>query len=246
MEQAMSLATFLADLEPVKSPIADIILVKRFDCPEPSSKDIEKICRKFHVWTYKSPKREVGWPDGCNGLWFATMEWVYSMIADRRCPHYKAIFTFEADGGPLAKDWIARLSQEWDRVNSIKPVCMAGPLVSWPAEHINGNALISGDLGVLKWITRTLNGSIRGGWDYVLAPEFRKRGWANIPGMRSYYNSATFTQEQYAQMVLDDLIWVHGDKSGCLRDWARNPVIGLKAPTELRKKFAADLVSSFI
>lgn len=198
------------------------------------------------MWTYNSPKRETGWPQGCNGLWFASMEWAYGMISEKKCPAYKAIFTCEADGGPIVRNWVERLSQEWDRVNKEKPVCLAGPLTMIPGEHINGNAMVSGNVNTLRWITRELNGGIAGGWDYVLAPEFKRRGWANIPGIRSYYGSSYYTQEQYAQMVIDDLTWVHGDKSGCLIDWGKNPLIGLTAPADLRKGYAEELVKAYL
>jgi hypothetical protein len=83
--------------------------------------------------------------------------------------------------------------------------------------HINGNCLISCEKKFLNWVTRRIGEiPIWGGWDYMLAGEFEKRGWANIPGMRSYYNSASFSEEQFTKMREEDLIWVHGDKSGDL------------------------------
>ena len=244
LPQAQALCEFLAEIEPKKSTFADIILVRRFDSPSVADATVRNLMRKFHVWTYTSPKREVGWPNGCNGLWFATMEWAYSMMGAKKAPHYKAIFTCEADGGPIVGNWVERLSKEWDRVNNPEPVCIAGPLVTIPGEHINGNAMVSGDLENLRWITRELSGGLSGGWDWVLAPRFKQRGWANIPGIRSWYASQYFTQEQYAQMILDDLIWMHGDKSGCLRDWGRSPIIGVRAPEDLRRGYAETLVKA--
>ncbi len=219
---ALRLAKYLADLERGHSKQADLLLVHRFDCPfEGHDALIQRISRSFNVTVYKSPRRGIGWPDGCNELWFATMEWVYSMMHAAKVPHYKAIFTCEADGGPVFQDWISRMSAAWDAANEDRKVFIAGALVD-PGPHINGNALITGDFKWLKWIVQRVGGAPPGiGWDYVYRDQFRKIGWANVPGMRSYYNSRTFSVQQYKQMLAEELIWVHGDKSGCLIDYGR-------------------------
>jgi hypothetical protein len=212
---AMKLAQFLADLEPRHSDLADFILVRRFDMKEPKeyATVVPALSRKFNFFSYKSPRRGVGWPDGCNSLWFSTMEWVYTMIEARRVPKYKAIFTFEADGCPVLRDWVAQLSETWDALNKFNPVYVAGALVKNPAAHINGNAVMNCDMRFLTWIVRRVGGvPVGSGWDFILRDRFKEWGWADIHRMRSYYNSATFTPEQYAQMVDEKLIWVHGVK----------------------------------
>jgi hypothetical protein len=218
--RAMELAQFLADLEPVKCQIADFMFAARFDC-RPHEPTVQHVARKFNVRTLISRRRGVGWPDGCNELWFSTMEWVQSMTQARKIPQYKAIFTFEADGAPIKQDWIASLSSEWDRVNTPNPVCIAGALVD-PGPHINGNALISGRPKFLHWIARRVGGVRPGtGWDFVLARDFQRIGWADIPGVKSIYNTPTFTQEQYEDMVRQDWIWVHGGKDTSLIQMGR-------------------------
>jgi hypothetical protein len=99
-------------------------------------------------------------------------------------------------------------------------------MVHAPAQHINGNCLLSGNLVFLRWlvgIARDLPG--QGGWDYVLPRYFRQWGWANIDKIRSYYNSQTFSQEQYNRMREEELIWVHGDKSSILIDMGRKALL---------------------
>jgi len=216
----MALADYLADLEPVKCQMADFMFAARFDC-RPDEATVQRVARKFNVRTHISRRRGIGWPDGCNDLWFSVMEWVNSMSAAKKIPQYKAIFTCEADGAPIQRDWIARLSSEWDRVNAPKPVCIAGALVD-PGPHINGNALISGHPNFLRWIARR-TGSVRpgGGWDFVLAQDFQRIGWADIPGVKSIYNTPTFTQEQYEGMLQQDWIWVHGGKDTSLIQMGR-------------------------
>jgi hypothetical protein len=228
-DAAGRLARFLADLEPRHSSDADFLLVNRFDCaPVPGL--VEDVSRKFNTFSVQSPIIRTGWPDGCNGLAMTGFDWVRSNFESERIPRYKAIFNCESDGGPICADWVARLSAAWDLVNKTRPVYMAGPLIPGNPDHINANALISGDLTFLKWLTlggpaHTITG---GGWDYLLAREFKRMGWANISEMRSYYNSPHFTEEQYAQMRKENLIWVHGIKDNSLIDLGRIWLLGGK------------------
>jgi len=229
--QAEKLATFLTDLQAKHSEHADFLLINRYDCIPPTGL-AQYVARKFNTFTYRAPRGMTGWPAGCNSLWANTLQWVKCMSEAKKCPRYKAIFTCEGDGGPVFPDWVERLSKAWDVANSKGPVCMAGPLVKIPAEHINGNALMSGDPEMLKWLVRlALNVPATGGWDFVLAGEFKRKGWANIPGMVSYYNSKAFSVEQYLKMQSDNLIWCHGDKSNALVDLGRIFLLGAKTPS---------------
>lgn len=217
---ALALARYLADLEPEHSKDADFLFMARFD----SSLDeatIKHVARKFNVFSVKSRRRGVGWPCGCNELWFSVMEWVQSMVGHKKTPHYKAIFTCEADGAPIPRDWVKRMSAEWDRVNTPRPIVMAGAMQA-NGPHINGNALMSGDLNFLTWIGRRVGGVVVDcGWDYCMATDFHRRGWADIPGMKSLYNTPTFSAQQYEDMVKQDWIWVHGGKDQSLINFGR-------------------------
>jgi hypothetical protein len=222
---ALKVAQFLADLEPRHTDLADLLLVQRFDCHMSYRGLLKNLARKFNVFTYESRRRGVGWPDGCNSLWFGTMEWAHSYISSGRVPAYKAIFTCEADGAPVLPDWLARMSAAWDETQRRpKPVYIAGPLVKGDGieEHVNGNCLVSGNLNFLHWITRRVTDCPpRAGWDYYLRDAFKQWGWANIPGMVSYYNTLNFTRDEHGEMLNKKLIWVHGDKSNCLIDYGR-------------------------
>jgi hypothetical protein len=222
---ALKLASYLADLEPRHTELADIVLVNRFDCKKNYPEILTKLSRKFNVFSYTSPQRGTGWPDGCNSLWFGTMEWVSSYMVDAKIPHYKAIFTCEADGAPVLTDWLSRMSAAWDATQAgPTKVYIAGPLVKGGniEEHVNGNCLVSGDLKFLHWITRRVSGMPGGcGWDYAMRGAFKQWGWANIPGMLSLYNTPHFSREDFAQMQKQNSIWIHGDKSNCLIDYGR-------------------------
>lgn len=225
---AESLAKFLADFQQGHSEDADVLLVNRFDCPPLSHRAIDSLSRKFNVFQYKTKSRLTGWPTGCNGLWTSTIEWVRSMCYGGKAPHYKAVFTCEADGAPIHRDWILRLHNGWDRVNSLSQVVIAGPMVGIDgpdtpmAVHINGNCLYSGRRDALDWALRTVpTVHPMAGWDYAMRGEFAKKGWANLEEMRSYYNSSSFTPLEYKKMLEDQLAWVHGDKSGILIKYGR-------------------------
>jgi len=224
--QAEALGRFLADLELTHSDLADVLLVNRHDC-QPVSRDVaQAISRKFNLFQYTAPRGNTGWPAGCNSLWINTVRWAQSMMEANRVPSYKAIFTCETDGAPVFRDWVARLSQAWDTANQPTPVCVAGPIVQIPSEHMNGNLMVNGNTEIFKWVIRLAsNVPSTGGWDFLLSKDFKKRGWANIPGIVSYYNTRGYTVEKYAKLQSDNLIWVHGVKDNSLIELGRRFLI---------------------
>lgn len=214
-DRAMALARFLADLEPEKVQLADFLFMSRFDCKVDEAV-VHHVARKFNTRSLVSRRRGIGWPIGCNELWLSVMEWITSMTKARKIPRYKAVFTFEADGAPICRDWITRLSLEWERVNQEKQVVIAGALVD-PGPHINGNALVSCRWPFLEWVCRHMTSrATTAGWDYAFARDFQKLGWADIPGIKSLYNSPTFSEEQYQDMQKNQWVWVHGGKDTSL------------------------------
>jgi hypothetical protein len=208
--QAMELARLIADLEPKHCDIADFLFVNRFDC-KPDEVAIQYVGRKFNTFKYKSPGRGVGWPDGCNTLWGCTLEWFYHMKVAKKIPQYKAILTFEADCVPLRSDWIHFLIDGWD---SLQPTYVAGARVEAVGihEHINGNAFFSGDKNFLHWVVKRTRIPPGVGWDYWLANEFRKWGWAELPGMCCRWGTKTFTEKQFKDEVSAGTAFLHGVK----------------------------------
>lgn len=219
--QASQLARFIADLAPEQSEQADFLFSARYDCPQ-DPEAVKYVKRKFNVWTHQCRRRGVGWPHGCNELWFGTMSWIHGMIEAKKMPHYKAVFTFEADCVPMRRDWLSHFHREWDRANAREPVYVMGCKLQSPGEHVNGNALFSTRIQFLRWLSRDIvSGSSRAGWDYWLAPEFRQWGWAVMPGMQSYWNSVTLPPDVIDMLFLQDVIFMHGVKDNSLLDAAR-------------------------
>jgi hypothetical protein len=219
--QAVKLARFIADLCPGMCEQADFLFSSRFDCSQ-DQETIKYVSRKFHVWTNVCRRRGVGWPMGCNELWFGTMDWINGMILKRHMPHYRAVLTFEADCVPMQTGWIAHLRREWDRLQRERPVYVAGALLQAPGTHINGNALFSLDLEFLRWLTRDISSvGAAAGWDYHLAAEFRKWGWAEVTGMQSYWNSRTLPPSVIGNLFAQQLVFMHGVKDDSLLNAAR-------------------------
>ncbi len=206
--QMMKVARFVADIEPAMQERADILFVCRND----SSQDMEvvkHVSGKFHVHHAKSRRGEVGWPGGCNGLFFGTMDWIYEMKEAGRIPDYKAVLIMESDAAPLVPDWIAKLSEAWDaaRVN------VFGALQEGLV-HINGNALYSGDMKFLKRVSREIGGcSPSGGYDYLLHPEWVRQGCADCKLMRSWWRCPGLDDATYDQLVRDGVVFLHGVKN---------------------------------
>lgn len=225
--QAEKLARFICDLEPSHSDLADVLLVNRHDClPFPPEAD-QYISRKFNLWKYHAPRGNVGWPGGCNSLWINTMRWVQSMSDAARIPRYKAVFTFESDGCPVFRDWVLRMHRAWDLANEKGPVCVAGPIVQIPGEHMNGNLMVGGSSANMKWMIRTADSlKQNAGWDWALSPQFKKRGWANVPGMVSWYNTRGYTEAQFLKAQADQMIWIHGVKDDSLMTHGRKLLLG--------------------
>lgn len=203
-------AQFLAHLEPQKSSLADLLFVARFDCIHDNDV-IRTVAKKFNCYTHVSARKETGWPYGCNGLFFGAMEYVYHMMEAGKIPHYKAVFICEGDTIPLQRDWIARLHKEWDS----RKVTVAGALVPHESHpHINGGCcLLSGNLKFLKWLVKIASGNgVCAGWDWFLAADFSRWGWADIPGIQSIWNTATFSREEIKAQIDKGTFILHGCK----------------------------------
>ena len=112
--RAYALARHLADLEDTHCEWADFMFCSRKDC-EIERRAVYQVARKFNVTTFRGRRDGVGWPHGCNDLWFDTMTFVWEQLTLKKFPQYKAILTIEADCIPMRKDWIRGLSRAWDK-----------------------------------------------------------------------------------------------------------------------------------
>lgn len=218
------MARLIADLEPGHSKVADILFVARFDCKH-DTKLVQYVSKKFNVYTHTSMRQGIGWPQGCNSLWFGSMEWCYHMIASRKVPHYRAIINMEADCAPLAKDWLPTLRLQWAEVSRARPIAVAGDII-FPGqpgqEHINANAIFSGDLKFLRWMA-TIAGrhEKNAGWDYYLASDLRRWGSAKVQGIRSIWGTPTLVETDFNLHRSQGVVMLHGVKDSSALDLCR-------------------------
>lgn len=224
--QAMKLARLLADLEPSHSERADILFVSRFDCKHDVAAEKE-VARKFNIYSYTSTRRGVGWPMGCNSMFFGAMEWVYHKIASGKIPHYKAILLLAADSAPLKRDWIEQIDSAWDLSNKSKDIYVAGAWIPGDHEHINGDCIMfSTKLNFLKWIALEVQDiKYRSGWDWALADQFKQWGWADFPFIKSLWRKSDFSQAEWDVFIGAGVSWIHGVKSMSLLDLARKNLL---------------------
>lgn len=206
----MRLARLITDNEPEKSPLADILFISRFDCDHDQNA-IAATSLRFNTWMYQSTRRGVGWPTGCNELWFSITDFVMPMMASGKMPRYKAIFSIEADGCISQKDWLRRLHEDWDRT----PCKVMGAKLPYPVEHINGNLVFSTDPGFLKFVQ---NQSFKippgAAWDTHLASSFRDMGWRSDCGLASFWNTASMNRGWFDSLVDAGIYYIHGIKDG--------------------------------
>jgi hypothetical protein len=223
--QAMNLARLIADLEPRMSETADVLFSARFDCAHDEATILE-VAKKFRVHAHiNRNRRGVGWPAGPNDLVFGTLDYVYTFSTAKRIPPYKAVLLIESDAGPLRPGWIEELSTEWDKgkgkVKVLGPMMDSGMKTSG-GKHINGNCMISADKVFLHWFTRKIGGCTPAvGWDWVLAPQFKRLGWADCKKMRSWYRCPALSEDQFSALSNEGVVYLHGPKDSSLLDLVR-------------------------
>jgi hypothetical protein len=227
-EQAMKVARLIADLEPRHSERVDFLFVARFDTTHDMD-TVKHVAAKFNVKTFiNRHRRGVGWPFGCNDLWFGCMDHIYTEREAGHMPDYKFILTLEADSSPLRRDWILRLEEFWDkaRVKVCGPMIPHGPPESGH-KHINGNAMFSGDMDFLRLVSRKIGGcNPAGGWDWLLAPRFMKLGWANCPLMRSHWRAPNATEGGVYTLQENGVVFLHGVKDDSVLSYIRKTALG--------------------
>lgn len=225
-DQAIKLARLLADLEPRHSELADVCFVARFDSSHDTSA-VRHVSTKFNCYTYVSRRRGMGWPHGCNSLFFGGLEYVYHSIMGKKMPHYKAVLVLGADTTPLEKDWLARIHEAWD--SRMSGVYVAGAML--PAagrDHINGDCiLLSTDPKFLKWLAVDVGDvTTTAGWDWHLAGQFSSWGWQNFPIIKSAWNrKIEFTELDWLTETSAGTVMFHGQKGDSLLDLARKKLL---------------------
>lgn len=225
-DQAMELARLVADIEPRHSERADFMFAGRFDVKHDRD-TIMYASRAFNTIPFVSRRQGIGWPHGCNELWFDTIEFCRENIEAKKWPQYKAILTFEADCVPMQKDWIERLHRAWDSRQSSE-IC-AGALLQAPGEHMNGNMMVSAEVPDLHFFRKIGGASPSQGWDYAIAGKLKRRGWLPIGDIVSYWGMKTLPRDVFEDLHRREVAMLHGCKDGSGIALARRHFLGQKS-----------------
>jgi hypothetical protein len=229
--EATALARLLSDLEPERSSIADLVFVSRSDCKH-DKEIVGYAAKKFNTFTASTKPGPTGWPRGCNSLFFGTIDWCLRGMSGGKLPKYRAIFNCAADSVPLVPDGVSFLHKEWVRTEK-QGINIAGAMVPTSIAgtdkfHINGDCtLISGNLEYLFWLSKQAGTVMRrgGGWDWLLAPQFEQRGWANIPEIQSHYRRPPLGDGEFEKYVAGGTKWLHGIKGTSLIEECRRKLL---------------------
>ena len=167
-EQAMALATLVADLE--ESPREDVIFLftHRYDSPLDEAV-FEYVKKKFpRTHSYRTQRMGTGWPEGPNQMYACSHNHCIDKVRAGDWKDVDGILFMEADCVPLAKDWINRLKAEWEEAKAAGKMALGCWLEKGDCgvRHINGNCIFHVNLwekspGVLH--------PKGGGWDADLA-----------------------------------------------------------------------------
>lgn len=214
LERAVELSRFWCDLQGQRDGATDLMLVCRYDCKPPEGW-AESMSGSFKARAVVSGRIGEGWPEGCNQLWFGTIEHCLEMA--RSGEVYDAILTLEADTTPLQRDWTARLSSEFmEKRVKVMGAYMDGPDVHC-SHHINGNMMISGDLDTLESINSWAVNPLRAAWDVWIWPRLRTIPWANTEQIFNCWNSETIDPGAVSSWRSRGVTMIHGVKDrSCL------------------------------
>lgn len=170
--EAFELIQLICDIEHDPKPNSEFFLVYRKDCPIWVSREFEKLARgKFQrVAARMARNHDTGWPAGPNMLAASAFIEMSLLRREYLCKNSGCLL-FEPDCVPMQKDWIDRLSAEWDRVSALgKEAFGHWHTGGGPEPHLNGNAVFRTTFWEEHptWIV----GSGCQGWDFFFRDKF--------------------------------------------------------------------------
>jgi hypothetical protein len=199
-----------------KNPWADLVILYRFDSSPPPDELVGRLRRNFEqVHVLRGHHHGVGWPDGCNGLWYNLMTQVEEKVALWGW-RYKAVLSMEADSCPLSDSWLEVLSRDWDD----NQVAVLGAWDSRNGDcpglgHINGNGLF--DVRLSRKVPRPLLPPPGRGWDTYFAADFKAAGWQGTHTIRNIWGTPTLSEEAFLQFREEGAVFLHGVKDDSVR-----------------------------
>lgn len=218
-ESSLSLLELFHETVSEKNPWADLVIVHRFDTTPPPEDLLKKLHVNFNkVYVVKGAHQSVGWPDGCNGLWYNLVSYAGErFLFYRDWVEYKAFLSMESDSCPLVDEWLRVLSREWDD----NEVCVLGAWDSRNGDcpglgHINGNGMF--DINLAGKAGVPLLPPQGKGWDTYFARLFKTLGWQGTYAIRNIWNHPTLDEKTFLQMRKDGAVFLHGIKDFSVRN----------------------------
>jgi hypothetical protein len=176
LDQTFELTKLICDIESRKRDDTEFFLVYRKDCALWVPKEFEKlVCKHFARYAAREARNfDVGWPAGSNMLAASAFIEMSILLREGLCRN-DGFLLFEPDCVPLCRDWLNRLSAEWETVKTSGKEMFGhwhdlghgGPDTGL---HMNGNAVFRTNFFDQHptWIV----GSACQGWDYFFRDKF--------------------------------------------------------------------------
>jgi len=222
------LTQLICDIEHKRRDSGEFFLVYRKDCPNWVAKEFEKLARAKFARTAARMARnhDTGWPAGPNMLAGSSFIEMTILAREGVCQN-SGFLLFEPDCIPLAKDWIDRLSAEWDRALAQGKEAIGHWHVAegGPELHLNGNAIWAVDFFDRHptWIV----GSGCQGWDYFFRDKFIPLSLdSNL--MHQHWNRHGISDAELDGLEKNGVrpVFFHGLKTPDGRAYSRRTLVG--------------------
>lgn len=174
LDAGMDLAKLICEIEPVVRD-SEFVLIYRKDCDHRAHKHFEKLAgmRFKHAFARMAHNHDTGWPGGSNMLAHSAFM-VMSMLAQNKQIESDGFLLFEPDCIPMTRDWIDRLSAEWEKTKALGLEAFGHWHQQGDEEtlHMNGNAVFS--THHFDRHSQILIGPSTMGWDYFYREHYIK------------------------------------------------------------------------
>jgi hypothetical protein len=226
-DQAIELASLIADIEPARREDTEFFLIYRKDCHPTVAKYFEAITAdKFgRTGAYMARNHDEGWAGGCNMLAASSFIEMTLLRRSDMCQH-DGFLLFEPDCVPLAIDWLDQLSAEWERVKSIGKEAFG----HWHQQgdestlHMNGNAVWRTDF--FDCYPTHIVGAQSQGWDYFFREKFIQIS-CDSDLIFQLYNTYGLSREVFNELKKNGVrpVFLHGVKDASARHHVRETLL---------------------
>ena len=225
----MDLTKLFCELEPTVRD-TEFVLVFRKDCDIRLPKFFEGLAgmRFARAYARMARNHDVGWPGGSNML-AASAFMEMSILHQQGLIKSDGFLLFEPDCIPMTRDWIDRLSAEWDKTKALGKEAFG----HWHQQgdestlHMNGNAVFS-----CTFFDRHPNlmiGTGCQGWDYFFREQYIKLS-RDSDLIFQQYNTYGLPYERYLEITKNGVrpALLHGIKSSEGRLHVRKHLLGVE------------------